>query len=782
MTYLARVFSVRYRKHLWLFLVVMCLMGGTGISLVSPSPEKTGLAQDNGDVLVSLNESNIKQATVFVMQAFDEGSGPVITCVGSGTLVSADGLILTNYHVVEESDFCPADRIIIALTLRLDEPPVPTYLAEIVEESLGLDLAVLRITSYLDGRVIDRADLNLPFVELGDSDAIRLDDTISVFGYPEIRNDPVTVVRGTVSGFTAEARAGERAWIRTLADIPGFMTGGGAYNRAGELIGIPTITPARAGGEAIDCRRIYDSNYDRQIDAEDRCIAVGGSISALRPSRLARGLVRAAALGIRLGPESSPLIEAPPTDPPQIDRVFVTTGVNSEGMPINVVSSAPTGTNSLYVFFDYDHMQDGLVYELRTTIDGRPNLNFSLPPVTWSGGRRGMWYIGNTVPSRQNGEYEFTLFVEGRQLASHRVTIGGGPRPTPQFSDIIFGIQNAQGELVGANYVIPEGNVIRARFNYRNMQPGLQWQQRWYLDQTLLNPDAPVGVWEGSAEGTSSDAGIESAETGFPSGRYRLELWLQPEPEGDLVLSATADFVIAGGAGGANDAEALVFSEFLFARGENANLPVGVSTEDFPTELPSLFVFFNWRQLSPGTPYVWRWLVDDEVLIERYTIWSAPPGGENYYLSLVGTPALPDATYTFEIEMGGIRLDSVQAKIGLGQLPLETFASADGIQLTGRIVDAETELGIAGAMFIVLLPEFSIEDFEWRDSQILGRAVTDQDGFFQIPALLPRGTLDEPLLYSVLVRAEGYFPIDADGIIVVDQASPLEFSIEMNRD
>jgi len=53
----------------------------------------------------------------------------------------------------------------------------------------------------------------------------------------------VTVARGTVSGYTAEARAGDRAWIRTKATIAGTMSGGGAYNRDGKLIGIPTIAP-----------------------------------------------------------------------------------------------------------------------------------------------------------------------------------------------------------------------------------------------------------------------------------------------------------------------------------------------------------------------------------------------------------------------------------------------------------------------------------------------------------------------------------------------------------
>ncbi len=84
------------------------------------------------------------------------------------------------------------------------------------------------------------------------------------------------------------------------------MSGGGAYDRDGKLIGIPTIAPARAGGVTVDCRVIQDTNGDGRADTNDHCVPVGGFISALRPSGLARGLVRAATLGIRQGETATP--------------------------------------------------------------------------------------------------------------------------------------------------------------------------------------------------------------------------------------------------------------------------------------------------------------------------------------------------------------------------------------------------------------------------------------------------------------------------------------------
>lgn len=103
--------------------------------------------------------------------------------------------------------------------------------------------------------------------------------------------------------------------------------------------------------------------------------------------------------------------------------------------------------------------------------------------------------------------------------------------------------------------------------------------------------------------------------------------------------------------------------------------------------------------------------------------------------------------------------------------------------MTGQVFDAATNQGIPGALFVVLLAEFSVEDFEWQAVQVLGRATTDEQGFFQIPALLPRGTLEEPALYSVLIRAEGYLPANSDGITVTTETeSPVNLEVRLNRD
>ena len=161
---------------------------------------------------------------------------------------------------------------------------------------------------------------------------------------------------------------------------------------------------------------------------------------------------------------------------------------------------------------------------------------------------------------------------------------------------------------------------------------------------------------------------------------------------------------------------------------------------------------------------------------------SAASEGEDYFIGLDSLVALPDATYGVEILIGNISVSTVTAKVGLGQLPVGVFASAAGVQMGGRITDAETGQGIPGAMFVVLQSEFSVEDFLWTQSQVLGVSLADSEGRFLVSRLLPRGTDKEPLLYSVVVRAEGYLPVSADGIIVGESTeSPVTINVELAR-
>lgn len=216
---------------------------------------------------------------------------------GSGSIISPDGLILTNAHVVLSDEYYQVQQLVIDLTLAPDQSPQPAYLAEVIQADASLDIAVIRIVADLDGNPVNAASLNLPAVSLGDSDQLQLGDPLTILGYPGIGGETITLTSGEVSGFTADRSYGNRAFIKTSAAIAGGNSGGLTANEQGELVGIPTQVGYGGEGEVVDCRALADTNGDGVINELDNCIPTGGFINALRPIKLALPLIEAARRG-----------------------------------------------------------------------------------------------------------------------------------------------------------------------------------------------------------------------------------------------------------------------------------------------------------------------------------------------------------------------------------------------------------------------------------------------------------------------------------------------------
>lgn len=714
--------------------------------------------------------TTIARATVYITSVYEVAGRRVVSCTASGTLVSADGLILTNAHAVVDSERCRVEDIAISVAVRLTEPPVLTYYAEVVSYDLGLDLAVLRIAQLIDGRRVEMNTLSLPFVELGDSRRLRLDDTITVFGYEGIGDQTITLSRGTIIGFIAEARGGEQAWLKTSATILGPMAGGGAYNSAGQLIGIPTTAPASDPAAVLDCRQVQDTNGDGLVDSRDRCIPVGGFINALRPSHLARGLVRAARLGIIDGghmASAQVAAAAAAAGEPSFGPIFFAPSINEAGQPTMFVTRLPSGASSLYLCFEYRNMRPGITYELRTTRNGDSAPAVSQAPMLWSGGVNGFWYIGSSGQVWQNGVYEFALLIEGRVVQTARITIGGAPEPTPSFSDIVFGLLDSSGNVIGSGYTLGVSNVVSARFIFRDMMAGLPWAAIWYYEGIELRRDG--GSWNLGPSGSQT---INITGDLLP-GRYRLELYVEDR------LTAAANLILAGGQEGVF---ARILSNPRFSSSISGGSPGGPVTESFSAGISDLYAFVDWQQLAPGTPWTYRWLVDGEVFFEHTEAWAVPESGADFWVRLSSERGLPDGAYRLDILLGGQLFISQVARVGLGQLPVTTGNLATGVQAGGVVVDALTGEGIPGVLFIVLKAQFSVADFVWDESQVFGMSMTDSRGRFELDRLLPYGEL-----YSVVIVTDGYLPVVADAISL-DPADPelvdgrLEFRLELNRD
>lgn len=743
-----------FRK--WLFLLLL---------LPSALPIGAQVVSDTFDT------DRISRATVYIMQTRSPVDDTIL-CIGTGTLVSRDGLILTNAHNTVTNNTCTGTEIIISMTLRVDEPPVAFYRANVVQSDEGLDIALIRVTRTLDGRLLESDTLALPFVELADSSAVELDESLTVFGYPDIYGSPVELRQGVANGFTTEPSAPDRAWIKveTRGDntgIPGAMTGGGVYNRDGELVGIPTTVPVTSIIEGASCVRLQDTNGDDLVNRTDVCVPVGGFINAIRPSNFARPLIRAATLGLTIEKISSRSAVSTISGAPSFDRLFFATAV-SEGMPTRVVDSLPANPRSLFLFFDYENMTPETVYELRVTVDGRPNATYSLAPVRWSGGERGLWYIGSSDQVWINGIYEFTLYINGLASGSRQITIGGAPVEEPSFSNVFFGISDGGG-FFGTVYVLPTGNIVTARFNFQNMTPDTPWAALWYInDEELVGARVEEDSWQDGESGSRQIPII--FEGGLTPGRYRLELYIAG------VLSATADFTVAGAAEGAFPR---VFTNPRMVTATSPEQAIeSVDLSNFPSTVREIYALFDWEQIAPGTLWTLRWLVDGETFFEETVPWSSVENGQNFAMILRGEDGIPDGAYRFEVLINTVELTSDEMTIGIGQLPIDQFAEADGVQLRGRIINAETQQGISGVTFVLISEDFSVIDFIWDSEQIYALATTDRQGRFQLDRPLQFGSP-----YSVVIAADGYLPISADGVTVdEDTPNPLDIEIPLTQD
>jgi len=217
---------------------------------------------------------------------------------GSGTVVSEDGLILTNAHVVMSDRYYDVEDLMVAITVAQDLPPEPTFYADVMQVDAALDLAVIKVRSDLNGGPPNFESLEIEPVPLGSSDALQLGDELIIIGYPSIGGQTITLTRGEVSGFTAEEPYGNRAFIKTSASISGGNSGGLAATPQGEIVGVPTqLGSGDEEVEYVDCRRLADTNRDGTVDENDSCVPTGGFINAIRPITLAQPLIDAADAG-----------------------------------------------------------------------------------------------------------------------------------------------------------------------------------------------------------------------------------------------------------------------------------------------------------------------------------------------------------------------------------------------------------------------------------------------------------------------------------------------------
>ena len=152
---------------------------------------------------------------------------------GSGIIISEDGYIVTNNHVV-----AGADEVTVTLSNR------KTYIAKVIGADPSYDLAVVKISSS-----------NLPFMLYGNSDDTRIGQWVLAIGYPLTLETTVTAgiisAKGRTLGLNRD-RSGSRAlavesFLQTDAAVNMGNSGGALININGQLIGVNSAIASPTG-------------------------------------------------------------------------------------------------------------------------------------------------------------------------------------------------------------------------------------------------------------------------------------------------------------------------------------------------------------------------------------------------------------------------------------------------------------------------------------------------------------------------------------------------------
>jgi serine protease Do len=166
----------------------------------------------------------------------DEGSNTALftkqTSTGSGVILTADGYIITNNHVVEN-----ARRVEVKLPARPNmREQTMTLTAKVVGTDRVTDLAVLKI----EGR-------NLATLALGDSSQLRQGELVMAFGNPFGLEGSAST--GVVSSTSRQLKQDDpMAYIQTDAPINPGNSGGPLVDAEGRVVGINTMIYTRSGG------------------------------------------------------------------------------------------------------------------------------------------------------------------------------------------------------------------------------------------------------------------------------------------------------------------------------------------------------------------------------------------------------------------------------------------------------------------------------------------------------------------------------------------------------
>ena len=289
------------------------LLAGVGVALalalfsnnnsgsVTPSPSGKPLVENGG----------LWQSAVQIAWATKDADGELSSCGGgSGGLVGEIDQVLTNEHVINDSD---NEGDCADATLFVGYPVEPTgvyfvwWPATVRGSSEFLDLALLDVEMNT-AAVADDSQYPASIVLQHDwpvyalaTEVPLLGDPISIYSYPGIGGYSMTFTAGHVAGWSWDFWSEEDAktfsteeWLAGYnADVDGYRdymkldanithgsSGSSVLNADGEIIGVSSLLGVSYQEDTVDCSILADTNDDGEVNDEDICVPVGGFLNA----------------------------------------------------------------------------------------------------------------------------------------------------------------------------------------------------------------------------------------------------------------------------------------------------------------------------------------------------------------------------------------------------------------------------------------------------------------------------------------------------------------------
>jgi serine protease Do len=270
---------------------------------------------------------------------------------GSGFIISKDGLVVTNNHVIDASR---------KITVKL--PDKRSFMATLIGTDPATDIALLRIKS----------DKPLPTVEFGDDRALRVGDWVVAVGNPFGLSNSVTA--GIVSSIGRDIGASQYSdFIQIDAPINRGNSGGPTFDLRGQVVGMNSMIFSPSGGSvgigfAIPASTIHDVVAQLQAHGKVSRGYLGAEIQGMTPEI-------ANALGVKeeKGALVASVVPGGPAARAGFEQGDVVTAIDGKAVEdsrdlVQRVGRAPAGTSA-----DFTIVRQGETKSLKVQIGARPD-------------------------------------------------------------------------------------------------------------------------------------------------------------------------------------------------------------------------------------------------------------------------------------------------------------------------------------------------------------------------------------------------------------------------